>query len=92
MKSWVLEKNGKYWGVVYSDGYSTCYGWCQYPIGRGDDCGEIIFQFDTSGKYELRRTTKPTPKDFRCWGLRRDAKTYYNKLSGTVRELTWIVK
>jgi hypothetical protein len=23
----VIEKDGKYWGVQYADGYSTSYGW-----------------------------------------------------------------
>ena len=26
----VIEKDGKYWGVQYADGYSTSYGWGPY--------------------------------------------------------------
>lgn len=27
ISGWALGLNGKFWGLIYSDGYSTTYGW-----------------------------------------------------------------
>lgn len=41
----IIEKNGKYWGEVYSDSYATENGWIEDP--------ELAFQYDS------RFATKP---------------------------------
>lgn len=29
-RCWVLEYQGKFWGVTYADGYSQSFGWCVF--------------------------------------------------------------
>ena len=55
----MVVKDGKAWGVVHADGYSTSYGWVPFAHGevRDPDCclepTDMTSRYDTTARREI---------------------------------------